>query len=48
MQPQRTARAARPQPVPSTPNVYRQIGPDGTPHYTNLPPLVRSPQPPAR
>ncbi|MEI8190484.1 MAG: transglycosylase SLT domain-containing protein [candidate division NC10 bacterium] len=47
-QPQRTARAARPQPVPSTPSVYRQVGPDGTPHYTNLPPLVRSPQAPMR
>jgi hypothetical protein len=46
--PPQPARATRAEPVPSTPSVYRQIGPDGTPHYTNLPPLVRSPQPPAR
>jgi hypothetical protein len=46
--PPQPPRATRAEPVPSTPSVYRQIGPDGTPHYTNLPPLVRSPQPPAR
>jgi hypothetical protein len=47
-QPRRAARAERAQPVPSTPSVYRRVGPDGTPHYTNLPPLVQSPQSPTR
>jgi soluble lytic murein transglycosylase-like protein len=27
--------------VASTPSVFRQMGPDGTPMYTNMPPLVR-------
>jgi len=27
---------------PTTAKVYRQVGPDGTPLYSNLPPLVRS------
>ena len=27
---------------PATAKVYRQVGPDGTPHYSNLPPLVRA------
>jgi hypothetical protein len=47
-QPQRAARAERAQPVPSTPSVYRHVEPDGTPHYTNLPPLVQSTHTPAR
>jgi hypothetical protein len=33
---------------PSTPGIYRQTGADGTPFYTNLPPLVRSPKNSAR
>ena len=32
----------------TTAKVYRRVGPDGTPHYTNLPPIVQSTQPPAR
>jgi hypothetical protein len=45
---QRTARVEQAQRVPSTPSVYRRVEADGTPHYTNLPPLVQSTQPPAR
>ncbi len=29
--------------VPSTPSVFRRVDADGTPLYTNLPPLVQSP-----
>ena len=47
-QPRRAARAERAKPVSSTPGVYRRVGPDGIPHYTNLPPLVQSPQAPTR
>jgi hypothetical protein len=28
--------------VPATAKVYRQVAPDGTPQYSNLPPLVRT------
>ena len=31
-------------PVPSNSKVYRQIGADGVPIYTNLPPAIRSSQ----
>jgi len=31
----------------SATKVYRQVTPDGTPHYTNMPPLVRTQPPPA-
>jgi soluble lytic murein transglycosylase len=31
-----------------TAKVYRQVTPDGTPHYSNMPPLVRTQPPPAR
>lgn len=46
--PRRTARPESVQPVPSTPSVYRRVGADGTPLYTNVPPLVRSSQGPPR
>lgn len=46
--PRRTARPESVQPVPSTPSVYRKVGADGTPLYTNVPPLVRSSQGPPR
>ncbi len=39
-------RPARAEPgiaVPSTPSVYRHVGSDGTPLFTNMPPLVQSP-----
>jgi hypothetical protein len=38
-------RTATPSPAAKT---YRQIGPDGTPHYSNMPPLVRTQSPSAR
>jgi hypothetical protein len=34
--------------VPSTPSVFRRVDANGTPHYTNLPPLVQSPPAAAR
>jgi len=46
-----SARKMRPEVVraaPSTPSVYRRVGADGIPLYTNLPPLVRSPAGAAR
>lgn len=36
------ATAERAQTAPSAGKVYRQVTPDGTPHYTNIPPLVRA------
>ena len=36
------------QPASSTPSVFRRVGADGTPLYTNLPPVVQSPPAPAR
>ncbi len=41
-QPQRTGLSGQAQRVSHTPSVYRQLDADGTPHYTNLPPLVQS------
>lgn len=38
----RRAGAAERPPVVSTAKVYRQVGPDGTPQYSNVPPLVRT------
>jgi transglycosylase-like protein with SLT domain/uncharacterized protein DUF4124 len=38
----RAARTQVVQVVPSTSKVYRRVEPDGTPLYTNVPPLVRS------
>jgi hypothetical protein len=32
----------------SVAKTYRQMGSDGTPHYTNMPPLVRTQPPPPR
>jgi len=32
----------------TTAKVYRRVAPDGTPHYSNMPPLVRPQSPPAR
>jgi len=46
-----SARKIRPEVVqaaPSTPSVYRRVGADGIPFYTNVPPLVRSPAGAAR
>lgn len=47
----RTARAAAAADRTATPSTtgktYRQIGPDGTPHYSNMPPLVRTQAPAA-
>jgi len=34
--------AAGAQPTATTAKVYRQVAPDGTPQYSNLPPLVRT------
>ena len=36
----RTGAADRAPASSTTAKVYRQVGPDGTPHYSNLPPLV--------
>ncbi len=36
------------QPAAPAPIVFRRVGADGTPVYTNLPPLVQSPRPAAR
>lgn len=41
-----TGVAAGTQPAATTARVYRQVAPDGTPQYSNLPPLVRT-QPPS-
>jgi len=38
--------AAGAQPAATTARVYRQVAPDGTPQYSNMPPLVRT-QPPS-
>lgn len=39
----RRAETADPAPAGSaTAKLYRRVGPDGTPHYSNLPPLVRA------
>jgi hypothetical protein len=35
----RPSKAAAAQVIPSAPSVYRTVTTDGTPHYTNLPPL---------
>jgi hypothetical protein len=40
-QPQRTAPAGQAKRVVHAPSVYRHLDADGTPHYTNLPPLVQ-------
>jgi soluble lytic murein transglycosylase-like protein len=46
----RPAAGRKPQPAAATPpapgGVYRQVGADGVPFYTNVPPVVRSPQAP--
>lgn len=38
----RRAGAAEGTPIASTAKVYRLVGPDGTPQYSNMPPLVRT------
>jgi Transglycosylase SLT domain/Domain of unknown function (DUF4124) len=40
----RTAAAQMTQTVPSTPSVFRRVGPDGTTLYTDVPPQVRASQ----
>jgi soluble lytic murein transglycosylase len=43
-----TRKAEIVEPAPSSPRVFRRIGADGTPLYTNLPPVVQSPPAAAR
>ena len=44
----RTGAADRASARSTTAKVYRQVGSDGTPHYSNLPPLVRTQSSPGR